>query len=103
MSSGVVGLPETTAAKVTQGTYVEPPVAPTDVIEKGKQVFEQYGCGACHEKSILYPNYYIAPQCPTGSCPAGLMIQNFKDSDKARGTERASRLSHVAPLKSRTQ
>ncbi|MCS7088469.1 MAG: cytochrome c [Thermoflexales bacterium] len=29
-------------------------------------------------ESILHPNDYIVPQCPTGPCPAGVMIQNFE-------------------------
>ncbi|MCX6017879.1 MAG: c-type cytochrome [Chloroflexi bacterium] len=32
------------------------------------------------KQSIHYPNAYIAPQCPTGACPAGVMPQNFKDT-----------------------
>ncbi|MFN3704548.1 MAG: c-type cytochrome [Thermoflexales bacterium] len=121
------GAPEPTAAPPAQGsTAAEPTVVPADVIEKGKQVFNQYACNTCHviegfaagqvgpaltriysvakerivapdykssqgkattpeeyiRESILHPNYYIVPQCPTGPCPAGVMIQNFEEQIK---------------------
>lgn len=30
-------------------------------------------------ESILNPNAFVVAQCPTGPCPKGVMIQNFKD------------------------
>jgi len=32
------------------------------------------------KQSIHYPNAYIAPECPTGACAAGIMPQNYKDT-----------------------
>ena len=29
------------------------------------------------KQSILFPNAYLTPQCPTGPCPAGVMPQTF--------------------------
>lgn len=101
----------------------EPTKVPAEVVEKGKTVFNQYGCQACHaiqgfangavgpaldnlyseaqktiasaeyknsegkattveeyvRESILNPNAFVVAQCPTGPCPKGVMIQNFKD------------------------
>jgi cytochrome c2 len=101
---------------------VEPTKVPADIVEKGKAVYNQYGCQACHaikgfaegqvgpeltniyvsaqktiasaeykrsagkattveeyiRESILNPNAYVGPQCPTGPCPQGVMIQNFE-------------------------
>jgi len=34
------------------------------------------------KQSILYPNAYITPQCPTGPCPAGVMPQTFSKTLK---------------------
>jgi mono/diheme cytochrome c family protein len=31
-------------------------------------------------QSILHPNAYIYPQCPTGPCPAGVMPQIYQDT-----------------------
>ncbi len=121
--------PEPTAppsAAQSQAPAAEPTVVLADVIEKGKQAFNQYGCQACHaiegfaqgqvgpaltriytvakeriaspeykssqgkattaeeyiRESILHPNDFIVPQCPTGPCPAGVMIQNFEQQIK---------------------
>ena len=30
-------------------------------------------------ESILNPNAFVVAQCPTGPCPQGVMVQNFKD------------------------
>lgn len=70
----------------------------------GELTFRTAGCVACHaingqgggigpeltkvyadkgpdyiKESILNPNAVIAPNCPTGACPSGVMPQNFKD------------------------
>lgn len=120
--------PEPTKAPEPQAAApaAEPTVVPASVVEKGKQVYNQYGCQACHaiagfadgqvgpaldniykvaqeriaspeykqskgkattaeqyiRESILHPNDYIVPQCPTGPCPAGVMIQNFEQQIK---------------------
>lgn len=101
----------------------EPTKVPADVVAKGKEAFNKYGCQACHaiqgfaegavgpaldnlyadaqqiiasaeykrsegkattveeyiRESILNPNAFVVAQCPTGPCPKGVMIQNFKD------------------------
>ncbi len=101
----------------------EPTKVPAEVVERGKAIFNQYGCQACHaiqgfaegavgpaldnlytdaqkiiaspeykssegrattveeyiRESILNPNAFVVAQCPTGPCPKGVMIQNFKD------------------------
>ncbi|WP_169238916.1 c-type cytochrome [Candidatus Roseilinea sp. NK_OTU-006] len=101
----------------------EPTKVPADVVAKGKEAYNKYGCQACHaiqgfaegavgpaldnlytnaqktiasaeyknsegkattveayiRESILNPNAFVVAQCPTGPCPKGVMIQNFKD------------------------
>jgi cytochrome c2 len=117
--------PEPTKAPepVAAAPAAEPTKVPASIVEKGKAVYNQYGCQACHaiegfaegqvgpaltniyvtaqktiaspeykrsagkattveeyiRESILNPNAYVVPQCPTGPCPQGVMIQNFKD------------------------
>lgn len=41
-------------------------------------VYAEQGVDYIHE-SIITPNEVIAPQCPTGACPAGVMPQNFEE------------------------
>lgn len=38
-------------------------------------------------ESILNPNAFVVPQCPSGPCPQGVMIQNFKDQISASELE----------------
>lgn len=35
------------------------------------------------QESILNPNAFIYPDCPTGPCQANLMIQNFRETISA--------------------
>ncbi len=114
--------PEPTKAPEPAAAAVEPTKVPANIVEKGKAVYNQYGCQACHairgfaegqvgpeltnlyasaqktiaspeykssagkattveqyiRESILNPNAYVVPQCPTGPCPQGVMIQNFE-------------------------
>jgi len=113
----------TRAPEPAAAVAVEPTKVPADIIEKGKGVYNQYGCQACHaiqgfaegavgpaltnlyvnaqktiasseykssagkattveeyiRESILNPNAFVVAQCPTGPCPQGVMVQNFKD------------------------
>ncbi|MCS7056681.1 MAG: c-type cytochrome [Thermoflexales bacterium] len=113
--------PEPTQAPVAPAA--EPTKVPAAIVEKGKTVFNQYGCQACHaiqgfangavgpaldnlytnalktiaseeykrsegkattaeeyiREAVLNPNAFVVAQCPTGPCPKGVMIQNFKD------------------------
>lgn len=115
--------PAPTQPPAAAAPAAEPTKVPPEVIEKGKVVFNQYGCQACHaiqgfangmvgpaldnlyndakkiiaseeykksegkattaeeyiRESILNPNAFVVAQCPTGPCPKGVMIQNFKD------------------------
>lgn len=125
--------PEPTPAPQAQAQApaAEPTKVGPDVIAKGKEVFNKYGCQACHaiqgfaegqvgpaldniyvvaqqriaspeykqskgkaktaeeyiRESILHPNDFIVPQCPTGPCPAGVMIQNFEQQIKPEELE----------------
>lgn len=115
------------APEPTQAPPAAPAAEPTkvsaDVVAKGKETFNKYGCQACHaiqgfaegavgpaldnlytnaqqtiasaeykssegkattveeyiRESVLNPNAFVVAQCPTGPCPKGVMIQNFKD------------------------
>ena len=123
---GGASQPEAQPTTQPSAPIAEPTIVPAAMIEKGKQVYNQYGCQACHaiqgfaegqvgpeltriyavaqqriaasdyksskgkattpeeyiRESILHPNDYIVPQCPTGPCPAGVMIQNFEQQVK---------------------
>ena len=49
------------------------------------------------KQSILYPNAYIYPKCPTGPCPSGVMPQTFAKTLKPE--ELANVVAYLSSLK----
>ncbi|MEM7034632.1 MAG: DUF4399 domain-containing protein [Chloroflexota bacterium] len=48
-----------------------------DLAERGGSVKEGFTAADYMYESVLFPNEYVVPDCPTGPCPANVMIQNF--------------------------
>ncbi|MBX3011766.1 MAG: c-type cytochrome [Caldilineaceae bacterium] len=84
--------PEEVAAIVTKGTcfacHIIPGVANavgqvgpdlTDIGVTGATRIEGYTAEQYIRESLLDPNAYIAPECPTGPCVPNLMVQNLGD------------------------
>ena len=52
----------------------------TDIADEAEELAKEAGVADAAEyirQSIVDPNAFIAPKCPTGPCPPGVMPQNF--------------------------
>ncbi len=52
----------------------------TDIGDKAEERAKEAGVADAAEyirQSIVDPNAFVAPECPTGPCPPGVMPQNF--------------------------